>query len=249
MNIEKFLPSQVKVASPDRLAETVVLWLEKIATDAVKTNGECHVALSGGSTPKAIYQLMASENYAGRFEWNKMKFYFGDERTVPHDHPDSNYKMAMDALLSRVPIPSENIFAINTNCKDFNVCAAQYQQVLKQQLPVSAQGFGQFDVVFLGMGEDGHTASLFPGTDILSERKRWVSAVYVQKLETWRISITFPLINHAYNVAFIVAGENKAEKIREILAQKVNQYPIEKVSPRDNCVWFLDSNAAKLIVD
>ena len=249
MKDDTYLDPKIEVVPAEMLAETVVLWLKQRAVDAINIRGVCHIALSGGSTPKAIYRLMASDKYRASFEWEKIKIYFGDERTVPHDHPDSNYKMAMDALMSHVPIPSDNIFAINTQCEDYASCAEQYQDTLKDQLPVSEDGFGCFDVVLLGMGDDGHTASLFPGTAILNETQRWVSGVFVEQLGAWRISITFPIINHARNVAIVVAGEKKSEKVYEILSQKVNRYPIEQVSPQGECVWFLDNDAANSIQD
>lgn len=231
-------------ASPDELSEQSAKWIINIADKVLQQRGAFHMALSGGSTPKAIYRLLASDQLRNKVDWSKINIYFGDERTVPHSHPDSNFLMAREAMLSRLPIPENNIYPMDTQCDPVSDCAAEYENTLKECLPISDDGFGQFDLVLLGMGDDGHTASLFPQTEILDEYQRWVSAVYVAKLQAWRLSITYPMINHARHVAIIVAGENKAEKIQQIHLKKLNEFPIEKISPQGELVWFLDSSAA-----
>lgn len=227
----------------DELAAAAAeLWIE-LAKQAAQQNRDFHVALSGGSTPKRLFQLMARDSYANRMPWEKVHVYFGDERFVPHDHPDSNFLMATENLLALVPIPSDNIHSINTAVTNAEQAARDYETQLKQYLPnINKQH--QFDLVFLGLGADGHTASLFPGTKALEQKTRLVDAVYVSKLDSWRITLTYPVINHAGHCVFLVEGSAKADIVAEILGDKNNSYPAAKVNPEGQLHWMLDQQAA-----
>src|SRR5689334_17124365 len=152
------------------------------------------IALSGGSTPKTLYELLATEAYKSRIDWPHFEVFFGDERTVPPDHKDSNYRTAREALLSKVPIPGDNVYRMAGEI-DPNEAAKQYGQMLKEKF-----GDGGMDMVLLGMGDDGHTASLFPGTAALNETRHRAVANYVDKLKTWRLTLTAPFINRAREV-------------------------------------------------
>ena len=160
------------------------------ASQAVRASGRFTVALSGGSTPKALYSLLATKS---NIPWDKIYFFWGDERHVPPDHPESNYRMANEALLSKVPVRPENIFRIHAEEKDAAAAALQYEQALKDFFHLSPGQFPRFDLVLLGTGPDGHTASLFPGTAALNETQRLVVANWVPKFNTHRITFTFPV--------------------------------------------------------
>ena len=163
------------------------------------------VALSGGSTPKALYQLLATPAFSKNINWKKVFLLWGDERFVPHTHADSNYRMVKEALLDHVKIPRKNVLAMPTKgeAKD---CAQQYEKTLESLLGKKMQ----IDLTFLGMGDDGHTASLFPGTDILSERKKYIKEVWVESKQTYRLSFTYRLIDQSKETMFLVAGAAKA---------------------------------------
>ena len=180
------------------------------ATGAIASGGRFSVALSGGTTPKRVYQLLATESYRDRLDWTRVHIFFGDERCVPVDHPDSNYRMAREALISAVPIPGENVFPIQGD-GDPGSNAQKYEQQLKQFFVNTHWPI--FDLVLLGLGEDAHTASLFPGTKALHEDNAWVVANWVEKLQTWRITLTAPVINHAAQILFLVTGSSKAKPL------------------------------------
>ncbi len=213
----------------------------RLAKAAIKQAGAFHVALAGGSTPRGLYQLLASVPYASQVDWNGVYIYFGDERYVPMDHSDSNYRMARVALLDRVPIPPGQIFRIPTELPNPEAAAANYAQTLRSHLP---QG-SQFDLILLGVGADGHTASLFPGTSILSVRDRLVAAVYVEKLSAWRISMTYPTIDQARQILFLVSGADKAPIMASILAAPAGKaLPVQSLRACGEVNWFLDKAAA-----
>ena len=157
------------------------------------------VALAGGSTPKALYHLLAARN---DIAWDQIQFFWGDERHVPPDHPDSNYRMAKEAMLDHVPVPPANIHRIMSENPDAAAAAAGYAAEIARVMPPPAGEFPRFDLVLLGMGPDGHTASLFPGVDAPEERTKWVAAPWVAKMNSFRITMTFPVLNNAANVIF-----------------------------------------------
>ncbi len=204
------------------------------------------LALSGGSTPKRLYQLLA-ELPAGRVDWQRVLLVWGDERTVPADHVDSNYRMVHESLLEHIDIPKENVLAVPEPGGDPQRAAEQYEAILRERLqPTNAAGFPSLDCVLLGMGEDVHTASLFPGTRALHERTRWVVENHVPQLATWRITLTAPLINSASRVAFLLSGSGKQPALDKLwhAAHEPEQYPSQLIRPSAGELWFLADRAA-----
>lgn len=230
------------------LNDAVVTAIVDKASAAIRQHGGFHIALAGGGTPKGIYELMATEPYRQQLPWSSIHIYFGDERCVPADHPDSNYRMAKQALLDKVPLPEGNIHPIKIDLNNIPNSAERYEAELKETVPVK-EGVPVFDLVLLGIGDDGHTASLFPGTDIVEETGKWVAAVYVQKFNAWRISLTYPVINAAANVFVIAAGSGKQHILKQVLASEPigEPYPIQRVRPSGELVWYIDSAAAELL--
>jgi 6-phosphogluconolactonase len=209
--------------------------------------GRFTVALSGGSTPKAMFQLLAQKPFAGALPWRSIYFFWGDERSVPPDHADSNFRMANESLLSKVPIPRENIFRIPAEDEDHHRAAANYSRTLQTFF---ADERPSLDLVFLGMGADGHTASLFPGTTALCVGDRIAVANYVDKLQSWRITLTAGSINSARNVTFLVAGADKAMALKEVIEGPRNpeQYPSQLIEPsHGELLWMADEAAASLL--
>ena len=193
------------------------------------------VALSGGSTPKAMFELLATET---RVPWSTIHFFWSDERHVPPDHPESNYRMANEALLSHV---HSNVHRVPSENPDAAAAAREYEQTI---IEVTKQTLPRLDLIFLGLGTDGHTASIFPGSDVLNETKRLVAAPYVEKLKTYRITMTLPLLNNGASVVFLVSGAEKAEIVKEVLEGET-KYPAQAVRPtQGELVWMLDQPAA-----
>ena len=219
-------------------------WVEN-ARQAIEDRGIFYVALTGGSTPQAMYRLLAGPEYARQLDWTRIHVYIGDERYVPHDHPDSNFGMAKDCLLNHIAIPKVNLHPIPTDDAKAQQAAARYAEELQNSMPVNSDHFPQFDLILLGMGDDGHTASLFPGTDILQVSDKSVAAVYVDKLASWRVSMTYPCLNHARRIMVMVNGENKADILAHVLTKDSEQlYPIQGVHTAGEMHWFLDQAAA-----
>ncbi|MBD3671023.1 MAG: 6-phosphogluconolactonase [Gammaproteobacteria bacterium] len=212
-----------------------------LASRYLETTGKFNVALAGGGTPRSLYQLLASVEYRGRIDWSGVSFYFGDERSVPQEHADSNYRMARESLLDRIPITREQVFPFETRL-DVRKAAAEYARLLQRNLP-KADGLPKFDLVLLGMGDDGHTASLFPGTCILHD-DRLAAAVYVEKLKTWRLSLTYPVINNADHIMFLISGESKAQVMQQLSQNTESHFPVSRIDARDELLWLLDEAAA-----
>ena len=212
------------------------------ATGAVQASGRFTVALSGGSTPRTLYSLLATKP---NIPWDKICFFWGDERHVPPDHPESNYRMANEALLSKVPVRPENIFRIHAEENDAAAAAMQYEQALRDSFHLSPGQFPRFDLILLGTGPDGHTASLFPGTAALNEPQRLVVANWVPKFNTHRITFTFPVLNAAACVMFLASGPDKAAILREILENPAADLPSQRVQPTNGAlIWLVDRAAA-----
>ncbi|MBC7814247.1 MAG: 6-phosphogluconolactonase, partial [Burkholderiales bacterium] len=189
-------------------------YVVSVAEAAMSTRGHFSIALSGGATPKALYELLATDEFTRYIDWSFVRVFWGDERCVAPDHYDSNYRMAKDTLLEYVRIPVGNIYRIRGEY-DPQTAADEYEKSLRSYFlrgtrPLSERQ-PRFDLVLLGIGEDGHTASLFPGTEALNEEVRWVSANYVEQLDTWRVTLTPSALNAAANVLFLVTGAKKAE--------------------------------------
>lgn len=216
------------------------------ADEAVKARGKFTLALSGGSTPRALYNLLAT-NARTALPWERMFFFWGDERHVPPTDPDSNYRMVNEAMLSKVSVPPANVFRIEAENPDASGAAAAYEQTLRKFFQLDANGVPRFDLILLGMGPDGHTASLFPGTEGLKEKSRLVIANWVEKLKTHRLSFTLPVLNAAHTVAFLVSGTDKAPALKAVLEgnDPGEQYPAKLVQPKEGqLIWFLDRAAA-----
>lgn len=211
-----------------------------LATAAQAQHGAFYVALAGGTTPRALYELLASDDYRDRINWSKVVFYFGDERYVPYEHAESNYRMAREALLQQVPVPPSNIHPLDTTL-EVRKAAAAYSQSLHQLLPL-LDGLPVFDLILLGMGDDGHTASLFPRSCILHD-ERLCAAVYVEKFKAWRLSLTYKVINNAAQVWILVAGAAKAPVLQGLRAGMGQSYPVAQVQPRGELHWFVDQAA------
>jgi len=226
------------------------------AEEAVRTRGLFTVALSGGSTPKAMYRLLANEgeaSFRGRVPWEKIHFFWGDERHVPPDHPDGNYRTAHEAMLSRVPIPPENLHRIKAEDSDARNAAADYDQELRTFFfprRMTVEALPRFDLVLLGLGPDGHTASLFPGTDAIHDQTRFVAAPWVEKFHAYRITLTSPVLNNAACIMFLISGEAKAEALRTVLegAYQPDRFPAQLIRPTlGRLLWLVDRAAARLL--
>lgn len=225
---------------PAALAEHTAEWM---TTAARAADGVCRISLSGGSTPKALYALLASERFRNGFPWPRVHWYWGDERFVPYDHAESNYRMTREAMLAKVPVPPENIHPIPTD-GDPDDAARRYERALQEAYGSVSFDPSRplFDVTLLGLGTDGHTASLLPGEPVLGERNRWVAAVSHGRPEV-RITMTYPAIESSRRVAFLVAGKEKAE-IFDAIRTGSSRVPAARVRPIGELVWFVDRAAA-----
>jgi 6-phosphogluconolactonase len=225
---------------PGSLAHQVAAWMTEAALAA---RGPFRVSLSGGSTPKILYGLLASDAFRERFPWREVFWYWGDERFVPHDHPDSNFRMTREAMLDHVPVPRENIHPVPVDGSP-KEAALRYERTL--QAAYGGMVFDParplFDITLLGLGSDGHTASLLPGEPVLEERQRWVEAVSHGRPET-RITMTYPAIDSSRHVAFLVAGKEKAAILGEVL-EGGSDVPAARVRPAGDLIWFIDRAAA-----
>lgn len=239
------LPSNVSVfSSTAELFQASAQTFAELAKTAVAAHGSFSVALSGGSTPKGLFSVLA-DSPALNVPWQNVLFFWGDERHVPPDHADSNFRMTQESLLSKVPVRAENVHRIKSEWSHADAAARDYEQELRSVFSLGDQAFPRFDLVLLGMGADGHTASLFPGTQALTETRRLVVANWVEKLKTFRITFTFPVINAAAWVMFLAAGADKAEAIGRVFGNSNDGPPAKMVRPVDGrLVWLLDRSAA-----
>jgi 6-phosphogluconolactonase len=228
------------VADPETLAQRAASWL--IAQMSAK-KGEFRLALSGGSTPRTLYQLLAASPWAEQIPWSSIHLLWGDERFVPPDHPDSNYRMVREALLSRVPIPPDNVHPIPTQGSPA-AAAEEYQAVLRRLYGADLLDPRRplFHAVLLGLGDDGHAASLFPGTAVLQERSSWVAPVIGAKPEP-RITLTYPALNSSSATAFLITGSNK-HTMWERLKQGDPSIPASGIKPIESLSFFVDEAAA-----
>src|SRR5436305_2291323 len=223
------------------------------AATAVAARGVFTLVLSGGSTPRDLFVLLADANepFRARLPWEKVHFFWGDERHVPPDHADSNYRMAKEALLDPLSVPAENVHRIRSENPDAAAAAAAYEAELRTFFHLEAGGSGimpRFDLVLLGLGPEGHTASLFPGSPALHEHERLVVAPWVEKLQTFRITLTPPVLNRAAAVLFLAAGEEKADALHAVLEEvgDADLYPARIVRPDEgDLLWLIDRAAAK----
>lgn len=242
----KSKPELCRLTTPQDLFQAAAEEVISSAKEAVAQRRRFTIALSGGSTPKGLYTLLAA-NAGSSLPWAQMFFFFGDERHVPPQSAESNYRMVNESLFSRVAIPPENIFRVPAENPNPAAVAEEYEQTLRKFFALKPGEIPQFDVILLGMGPDGHTASLFPETAALQEKSKLVVANWVEKLKTSRITFTLPLLNAARNVFFLVSGSDKAPALHEVLEgnEPGEQYPSKLVSPSGGrLIWFVDRAAA-----
>jgi 6-phosphogluconolactonase len=237
-------PPQIKVA-PDTatLVTELATWIEKILTVAIEQRGQAYLSLAGGSTPKVVYQALATSH----LPWDKLQIFWGDERYVPPTDPDSNELMARQNWLDLVPIPAANIHPWPTQAGQPEECAALYQTAILASLPPSPGNIPSFDLILLGMGDDGHTASLFPHTAALDVIDR-LTAVGNKDGQP-RLTLTAKLINQAQCVAFIVTGANKQAALQQVFDDRASdrQYPAKLIQPAGELWWWLDAAAAEIL--
>ena len=222
--------------APEDLARAAAQLFVAKSNEAVARQGFATIALSGGSTPKRLYQLLADPNQPFRDEvpWSSIYFFWTDERHVPPDHPESNYRMTNEAMLAHVPVTRDNVHRVMSENPNASEAAEQYEEVMPSR----------FDLILLGLGTDGHTASIFPESEVVHEKKRLVAAVWVEKLKSYRITMTLPLINNAASVVFLVSEAEKAEIVKEVL-EGPKRYPAQEIRPAEGELrWLLDREAA-----
>ncbi|HVG08335.1 MAG TPA: 6-phosphogluconolactonase [Thermoanaerobaculia bacterium] len=232
----------------DELARAAVEEITRSAEEAIAARGWFTIALSGGNTPKPVYRLLAQEP---RIDWDRVHVFWGDDRHVPPTHPGSNFGMAMDTLLSKVSIPLDNVHRMRTEKPDAERVAEEYAWTLRSEFDLEEGEWPRFDLVLMGIGADGHTASLFPGSEAVRERSRLVIAPWVSSLGTFRITLTAPVFNHAALALFLVSGEEKAEALRAVLAGvegdfQPDRFPAQVIRPEEGkLLWLVDRAAAR----
>ncbi len=243
------MPARIIRIFPDveSLSKAAAAEFVRCAGQAVAARGRFTVALSGGSTPKRLYQLLTTEPYRSQIDWGRVEIFWGDERCVPPDHKDSNYRMAREAMLTQLPISAEHVHRLEAERADRETAARDYEAVLARVFGVNSGGEPPaLDLILLGMGPDGHTASLFPHTQALDETHRWVVPNHVPQLNTDRLTLTRPILNRGREVLFLVAGDDKAERLAEVLAGSADpkRLPSQSIQPEGQLVWFIESAAA-----
>jgi 6-phosphogluconolactonase len=222
--------------------------LVELAREAITARGRFCVALSGGSTPRRMYEILSEAPRWAQIDWRRVEFFWGDERAVPPDHPDSNYGVAATVLLRKLDMPADRIHRIKAELPDVDEAAALYQEELARVFATPVEGLPPiFDLILLGMGADGHTASLFPYSQALTERRRWVVGNTVPKVGKQRITLTFPILNRAAEVRLLVTGDDKAGVLKEALVgpREPERLPVQAVVPEGGrLVWLIDRAAA-----
>jgi 6-phosphogluconolactonase len=239
------------LADPAAVAKCAAVEFVRTAMAAVEQNGSFAVALSGGSTPRALYTLLVNDPaLRAQLPWEKMHLFFGDERNVGPDHPDSNFRMALDAMIAKSPLKPEQVTRIKGEYEDTERAAIEYEQALREHFKLADGQFPRFDLVLLGMGSEGHVASLFPGTKALHENKRIVARNWIGKLYTERITLTAPVINRAARVIFMVTGHDKTLALKGVLEgpYEPEQLPAQMIQPdHGHLVWLVDRAAGNML--
>lgn len=236
--------------STAELMEAAAREVLKAALEAVSERGRFTWALSGGSTPRGLYELLASDPFRGRMPWPSIHFFWGDERHVPPDHPESNFRMAREAMLDAAPVPAANVHRIHAEEPDAERAAAAYEDEIRSFFALAPGEWPRFDLDLLGLGKDGHTASLFPGGSAVHERGRLVVATVApggEAQKAWRITLTPPVLNRARRTVFLVSGEDKAEALRTVIEgeREPERYPAQVVEA--DRLWMVDRAAARLL--
>jgi 6-phosphogluconolactonase len=243
--------SVLVAASPSEALALAAKVVADVARESVGHKGQFALALAGGTTPQPLYKLLAVPNQADAVPWQETHVFFGDERDVPADHADSNFRMVQDSLLDHVPVRLENVHPMHGDAADLDLAARRYAERIAELVPAGSSGRPAFDLILLGMGGDGHTASLFPDTPALDEHDRLVVSQFIPVLGRRRLTFTFPLINAARNVLFLVTGMDKAEAVSQVLSDEpdvASQLPAGRVVPADGkLILVLDSQAARQV--
>ncbi len=232
----------------EQLARAAAELFVPLSAAALEARGRFRVALSGGSTPRRMFQLLATGEFRSRIDWDHIDLFWGDERYVAAGDHDSNYRMTADALLQHVTVPAANIHRVRTEISPPAAAAGAYEIEIRQCFQYSSS-VPQFDLVYLGLGTNGHTASLFPHSSALSERSKLVVAEFVNEVNMWRITMTAPLLNHGRTVAFLVEGRQKAEVVTRVLVGALDpeHLPAQLIVPEGRLLWMLDEAAASLL--
>lgn len=227
----------------EELSEKVAVWMIAYIKEVLQRQDRFTIALSGGNTPKKLYQLLSSEKYRKQIAWNKLHFFWGDERYVPFDDDRNNAKMTFDILFNHVPVKKEQIHIIRTDIEP-EQSASAYEKILKQYFENNPS---TFDLVLLGIGDNAHTLSLFPGYDNIYEKQKWVMAFYLHEQKMYRITLTTPIVNRAARIVFLVAGGDKAVPLYNVLygEHDPGQFPAQLIQPYEaEPRWFIDEAAA-----
>ena len=236
MNLHRF-------KNADELSNGVAEWMTEYIRRVLMQQDRFTLALSGGSTPQKLHKVLASSPYKEKIDWSKIHFFWGDERAVPFEDERNNARMAFDSLLDQVPVKKEQIHLMRTDVKP-EEAAIEYEAILHKYF----NGKGKtFDLVLLGMGDDGHTLSLFPGTAIVNEKDAWVNSFYLTPQSMYRISLTAPVVNLSAAVAFLVTGQNKADTLKQVLngSFQPEKFPSQLIKPLNGELhWFVDEAAA-----
>jgi 6-phosphogluconolactonase len=245
----EILPGVRVYPNPVEVARGAARLFVDYAWQAIAKDSQFFVALSGGITPQLLFGFLASDEFRGQVDWGKVHVFWGDERAVSPTHPNSNYGMARRELLVRVPIPEGNVHRMEAEKPNIGRAAHEYEEVLRKYLELDDRGFPRFHLIFLGMGPDGHTASLFPGARVTQQTSRWVSTPMVAKLNARRMTLTLPVLNAAHRLLFLVVGAEKAEILPVVLEGKADPpLPAQMVQPREGLRLFLVDEAAAALL-
>ncbi len=231
----------------EALGKSAASYFAQLAEESVTRKGRFSVVLAGGNTPRSLYEALGKAPIRSEVPWGGVLIFWGDERLVPPDHPDSNFRMANEIFLSKVPIPDENIFAMPMKEKDPKLAAERYEDAIWDCLDPDEYEIPQFDLILLGIGADGHTASLFPDSSAVDEKEAWVVSTYVKQLDKIRLTLTLPILNQAKNIVFLASGKEKAPIIKTLLSSEPENTPCPAalIKPLSgNRTFFIDENAA-----
>jgi len=238
-------------STPAALARAGAQLFTSAAVQAVASRGLARIAISGGTTPEVMFELLAAEPFVAQVPWDKLDLYWVDERCVPPDNAESNYRMTREALLSKVPLPSERIHRIEGELEP-ELAAARYESTIRNTFKLEGAETPTFDLILLGMGEDGHTASLFPHTEALNDLSHIAIANHVPQKDTWRVTLTWPVINQGREVAFLIEGEGKAQVLHDVFMgpYQPETFPSQIIRPANGrLILLLDAAAASKLAD
>jgi len=220
------------------------------AEETIAARRPFYAALSGGSTPRTTFSLLATTDFALRFPWTSTHFFQVDERAVPPDHRESNYRMIREVMLDGAPLPPENFHRMRAESQDLESAAHDYAHEIAEVMHPLGGAFPRFDLIQLGLGTNGHTASLFPETAALDETRRWVVPNFVSEIDMWRMTLTYPVLNAAHEIIFLVADEDKADVLRRVLYPESpeDRFPAQGIAPSEGQLrWYLTETAARLL--